>query len=859
MLFKSPFIRPAGSFLLFMLLPCFLMAQKIELSLDGDWQFRKVGDIEWLPATVPGTVHTDLLANGKIDDPYYRTNEDSLQWIDKADWEYQLEFELDEDFLNHDYLYLNCEGLDTYADVFVNDLYLIKANNMFRQWGLRMNRLLKPGTNTIRVYFHSPTIKGLIALHSNGYGYPAGNDQSEKGGLQEKKVSVFTRKAPYHYGWDWGPRLVTSGIWKPITLSAWNQASIANYFVETKKIKSNTALVDVGLEIKAYETGIYEIAIKIPDQPEASFTKTIELGIGVNNFRFKTEIKDPKLWWTNGLGEPYLYDIQYFLKKKDTVLDSAQHYFGIRTIEVVRDKDSIGQSFYFKLNGVPVFMKGANYIPNDVFVTRVSNADYEKVIGSAQQANMNMLRVWGGGIYEYDTFYELCDKYGIMVWQDFMFACSMYPGDDDFLKNIKAEAAEQVRRLKKYPCIALWCGNNEIDVAWAQYEENKGWGWKQQYDSLQRAEIWHAYDTVFHHILPQVVKENDNEKFYWPSSPMADYGELASYNTQKGDIHYWGVWHGEHRFEAFDEYIGRFMSEYGFQSFPEFSTVKKYTLPEDWDIESTVMAAHQRSGIGNLRIQQYMEWYLPVPEDFEGKLYMGQVLQAEAIKRAIEAHRGAMPHNMGTLYWQLNDCWPVASWSGMDYYKRWKAMHYFVKKAYQPILVRVYEKDGEITFQGVSDLLIDKAIELRYSLFNFEGKEILSKSEMVNLPANTSSILQSVPFTAILDGQLRKDVFLKIELVEKGTILADNYYFFTPGKDWSLPKTTIDIQVDKQQITLTSDQFAAYVFVDTQGKGHLSDNYFHLMPGEKKVIQFEGNAMGKELEKLIKVMSLGDF
>lgn len=860
MFFQSPVNRRFQTVIFCCLfLPVFLTAQKITIPLDGNWQFRKVGDPEWLPARVPGTVHTDLLSNGLIDDPFYRTNEDSLQWIDKADWEYQLEFELDEDFLNHDYLYLNCEGLDTYADVYVNDLYLIKANNMFRSWGLRMNRLLKQGSNTIRIYFHSPVIKGLMALHANGYGLPAGNDQSEKGGLQEKKVSVFSRKAPYHYGWDWGPRLVTSGIWKPITIDAWNQASIANYFVETQSIGDKKATIAIGMEVKAYETGLYEVEINIPDQPAASIKKTVELGIGVNNFRFKTTIDNPKLWWTNGLGEAHLYNIQYFLKKKEKVLDSVDHYFGIRTIEVVRENDALGQSFFFELNGVPVFMKGANYIPNDVFVTRVSNQDYERVIGSARDANMNMLRVWGGGIYEYDIFYELCDKNGILVWQDFMFACSMYPGGADFLKNVKEEAAEQVRRLKKYPCIALWCGNNEIDVAWAQYEEDRGWGWKQRYDSSQRAEIWHAYDTLFHEILPIVVKENDSEKFYWPSSPMADFGELASYNTQKGDIHYWGVWHGEHRFEEFDNHVGRFMSEYGFQSFPEFSSVKKYTQPEDWDIHSEVMAAHQRSGIGNLRIRQYMEWYLPVPDNFEGKLYMGQVLQAEAIKRAIEAHRGAIPQNMGSLYWQLNDCWPVASWSGMDYYKRWKAMHYFVKKAYRPVMVRVFEKDGKITFQGISDFLEDKQVELKYSLYHFDGSRIIQTSQKEILKANTSTLLESVPFTDLLDGHLRKDIFLKIELTENGEILTDNYYFFAPGKDWTLVKPEINLSVKNKTITLLSDQFAAYVFVDTQGKGHLTDNYFHLMPGEEKTIQYEGTESGKELEQLISVVSLGEF
>ncbi|MEZ4949140.1 MAG: glycoside hydrolase family 2 protein [Saprospiraceae bacterium] len=827
-------IKKTGLFITAIIYTLNCFSQKTTLNLNGEWKFRKVGDEKWMPATVPGTVHTDLYDNGVIENPFYRTNESKLQWIDKEDWEYQLEFELDEDFLEHDYLYLNCEGLDTYADVYVNDLYLLKTNNMFRSWGLRMNRLLKRGTNVIRVYFHSPAIRGLQALHANGYGLPASNDQSEVGGLQDKKVSIFTRKAPYHYGWDWGPRLVTSGIWKPITLTAWNKASLTDYYVQTQQIDKDKAKIEIGIDLKAYQTGLYDLKIDIPGAPEASMEKSVELGIGQNHFVFKTEVKNPKLWWSNGLGDPHLYEVKFILKKKETRLDSLHGRFGIRTIEVVRENDDLGQSFYFKLNGVPVFMKGANYIPNDVFVTRVSKSDYEKVLGSARNANMNMLRVWGGGIYEYDTFYKLCDEYGLLVWQDFMFACSMYPGDADFLKNVKAEAQEQVLRLKKYPCIALWCGNNEIDVAWAQYEEDRGWGWKQQYDSTQRAEIWQAYDTLFHHILADVVKSADPEKFYWPSSPMADFGELAGNKTQKGDIHYWGVWHGQERFEAFADNIGRFMSEYGFQSFPEFSSVKKYTIAEDWDIESEVMAAHQRSGIGNLRIRQYMEWYLPVPKDFEGQLYIGQVLQAEAIKSAIEAHRGAMPDNMGTLYWQLNDCWPVASWSGMDYYKRWKAMHYFVKKAYEPVMVRAYEKEGQVIFQGVSDLLEDKNVELRYSVSTFDGKLITGGVEKSKLGANTASLLKKVPFTQIIDDQARNNIYLKIELWSNGKPLADNIYFFSPGKDWNLSKVKINWKVDGKTISMESDKFAAYVYIDTQGKGHLSDNFFHLLPGEKR-------------------------
>ncbi|MCB9082031.1 MAG: glycoside hydrolase family 2 protein [Lewinellaceae bacterium] len=635
-----------------------------EISLNQHWQFRQVGDREWLPATVPGTVHTDLLANKKIEDPYYRTNERQLQWIDKTEWEYRTSFYVDTNLLKFDVLNLEFLGLDTYVDVYLNGTRIISADNFFIAWKKDIKPLVRLGDNNLRLHFLSPARKGIELLEAHGYGLPAGNDQSEVGEMGDQRVSVFIRKPGYHFGWDWGPRLVTSGIYRPVQLRAWSKVRLEDVYFHQDELSDTLAQLTAHAEITA--TTAQTVELLVWHGEELLGAQSFELAAGPNTLDLPFQIQNPRRWWTHDLGEPFRYALRAELRGEDKVLNSLTHQIGLRTVRIVQTPDAKGASFYVELNGRPIFAKGANYIPNDVFIPRTTPDQYEWAIFSTARANMNMLRVWGGGFYENDIFYDLCDEYGILVWQDFMFACSMYPGDPDFLRRVREEAEYNVKRLRNHPSIALWCGNNEIDIAWAQHKESRGWGWKQLYSPTQRKDIWRDYQAVFDELLPQVVDSLQPGTFYWPSSPFFKEGDHAGENTPEGDIHYWGVWHGEHPFDGYYENVGRFMSEYGFQSFPEFRTVKSYTVPGDWDIESEVMAAHQRSGIGNLRIRSYMEDHYQVPKRFDQQLYVGQVLQAEGIRMAIEAHRSAMPYCMGSLYWQLNDCWPVASWSGMD-------------------------------------------------------------------------------------------------------------------------------------------------------------------------------------------------
>ncbi len=830
--------------------------------INQGWQFRQVGETAWFPATVPGIVHTDLFNNKIIEDPFFRTNEKDLQWIDKADWEYKTIIKVDKKLLKRENIELVFKGLDTYAEVYLNDLLLLSADNMFREWRAECKSYLNEGENSLKILFRSAVKEDLPKLRQLGYQLPAVNDQSENGGLGDKKISIFARKAGYHYGWDWGPRFVTSGTWRKVYLESWDNAKIIDMYIKQKHISTEKASLSGVFQIQS--TGKHNATLSISDYEKLDNLGKAEtlLSPGLNTVILDFEIKNPKLWWTNGLGEAHLYKLIGRLNIGDNSIDETHTNIGIRTLKLIQKKDSLGRSFYFELNSVPVFMKGANYIPNDNFLPSVSAKEYEEVIQAAVDANMNMLRVWGGGIYENDIFYDLCDKYGILVWQDFMFACAMYPGDDAFVENVKNEAIQNVIRLRNHPCVALWCGNNEIDAAWG-YGTDGGWGWKERFSKEIQENIWNDYKKIFYDILPNTVKQYNNEIYYWPSSPMAGPNKRAFYEATSGDIHYWGVWHGKEPFESFKLKIGRFMSEYGFQSFPEFKTVKAYTIPEDWDIRSEVMNAHQRSGKGNELINTYMNWYYKNPKDFESFLYMSQVLQAEGLKTAIEAHRRKKPYCMGTLYWQLNDCWPVASWSSIDYYRRWKALHYFVKKAYNEILVSPTEDDGVFSIWIISDKLELVEAKLDLDLIDLSGNILFQKKITVSINANSSQCFFKKNTKELLSGIDKKNVVLIVKVSKDDKILSTNLHYFVPIKDIDLPvpKITKNIETSKNSyvIALNTDKLAKniYLHID-EYEGFFSDNYFDLIPGETTNIYYFTQEKITDFENKLKIISVVD-
>ena len=747
---------------------------------DG-WTFRQADKDEWLPATVPGCVHTDLLKNSKIEDPFYRLNEHNVQWIDKVNWEYKTSFNIDPDAINRDRIALDFKGLDTYADVFVNGTQVLSADNMFREWLVDIKPRVKEGPNELRILFRSPIAEGIKKYDANGYVIPvSSNDLAEIGQVEgNKMVSVYTRKAGYHFGWDWGPRLVSSGLWRPVYLTVWDDARIENLQLKQNSVLEKEATLTAIFEIEANADNQATITIE-NDGNELARTD-IKLIKGNSTYPVDFKIENPKLWWTNGLGEAHLYNIKGKLLIGKRITEKSER-IGIHTLELVRDKDEKGTSFYFKLNGVPVFMKGANYIPNDIFPARTTDEMYRKVIHTSKISNFNMLRVWGGGIYEYDRFYDLCDENGILVWQDFMFACAMFPGDEAFLNNVKAEATDNIKRLRNHPSIAMWCGNNEILAAWL------GWGWKKKEDASNQVnsdKIWKSYTDIFHHILPDAVAANDPGRSYWDSSPSSGMGIPA--DLVNGDEHYWGVWWGKEPFKNYATHIARFMSEYGFQSFPEMKTVRQYATPEDYDIFSEVMKSHQRSSIGNGTIEYYMLQDYKKPKDFVSFLYVNHVLQAEGIKFALEGHRRAAPYCMGSLFWQINDCWPVASWSSTDYYQRWKALQYFARKGFEPVLASPYTDKDSLKVDIINDHLAEIKGQLVIKVLDFEGKEIWKDMKDVTVPANSSNTFFEVNTAEFLKKVQANKQFLVVELLENGTVISNNTLYFKPIKDIYYP------------------------------------------------------------------------
>lgn len=811
-----------------------------------DWMFKACEEDQWLPAKVPGCVHTDLLRNGKIEHPFYGMNERDLQWIDKKDWEYETEFSISEEWLTLTHLDLVFDGLDTYADVYVNERHVLSTDNMFRVWKADVRQLVSAGINKLRVRFRSPVREDLPKLDKLGYSLPATNDQSDGGGLGDQKISVFARKAPYHYGWDWGPRFVTSGIWRAARLEGWSGYRITDVFIKNNVVTVSRASLTAVIELEC-DAG-YDGEIRLSTD-QGAWSRDVRLEPGTQIVELDVEITEPKLWWCRGLGDPHMYTFTAALIREDRSVCEKTIKTGIRTVKLMTQADKDGAAFYVELNGVPVFAKGANHIPNDSFVTEMTYERYRHEVATAAESNMNMLRVWGGGIYEDEAFYSLCDEYGILVWQDFMFACSMYPGDAAFLDNVRQEAEENVKRIRNHPCIALWCGNNEIDTAWSQYDENAGWKWKEEYNAEQRERLWEDYEQIFHRILPEAINAFAPGSAYWPSSPMQgiteDGNQHAFNKSTSGDIHYWGVWHSFEPFEKYNVHIGRFMSEYGFQSFPELKSVRTYAEEADLALESEVMLAHQRNPKGNQLIKQYMDLYFREPKDFPSFLYLSQVLQAEAMKTAIEAHRRKKPFCMGTLYWQMNDCWPVASWAGMDYYGRWKALQYYAKRSFQDVLLSIDGSvGGQIEFHVISDILIPLSGTLDIRLLSFCGEVLKQAPYPFTVEANSGVMVVSIDADVFLEGYDAKEVMIAARLEQDGQILDSKVHYLVPINQLKLEAPEIQVKEveggEGSQFVLETKRLAKQVWISSEAEGIFSDNYFDLLPGEPRTITFYG-------------------
>jgi len=829
-------------------------AQNAVLTLDHGWQFRQItstpqnAESGWLPATVPGDVHLDLLANKKIEDPFYRDNESKLQWIENASWEYRDSFDVTPTLLARSNVDLVFDGLDAAAQVYLNGSQVLNADDSFRVWRVSAKAYLHAGSNLLRIVFPSPIAAAQLV---------AALDPWQPRTKVEPKT--YIRKAAYEYGWDWGPRFVTSGIWRPVRIEAWDKARIADFAIRQRDVSKAVAHIDAEVEVEASSNSPAQISVEYAGSTApVTLSKLVVLHAGTNVIDIPIEIRQPKLWYPAGYGDQPLYEFSANVSIAGQTAEKRTAKIGLRSIVLDRHLDQWGRSFQLIVNGIPVFAKGADVIPFDSFPNRVTTANYRRILESARDANMNMIRHWGGGYYETDEFYQICDELGIMVWQDFMFGNDWQPGTYNFKLTIESEAEDQVRRLRNHPSIVVWCGNNET-------EEALGWAPRDQLPLEVKYQMWQDYLTEFSGILNRVVERLDAETPYWPSSPSSDYEELSS-KYQSGDAHLWDVWHGRVPFSTYETHNSRFVTEYGFQSFPEMKTIEAFTQPEDrTGIFTPVMLAHQKNNEGNAIIHDYLLKDYPEPKDFASFLYVSQVLQAEGIKIGAEHFRRSRPETMGSIFWQLNDCWPVASWSSIDYYGRWKALQYYARRFYAPILVSPHVEGSSVKVYIVSDKIGAQPATLRVRLMDFDGKVLLESNQNVSIDSLASKVYLDWSFAKLAQSGAADTsrVFVVADLTSANIQLSRNLTYLAPTKEVHLKPAQLAVDTTgangKYTIRITSPVLARSVYLSFGLlDASVSDNYFDLMPGETREITATSAASIDALKAQLHVISLTD-
>ncbi len=812
-------------------------------SLHRDWKFQQAGKPGWRTAQVPGCVHLDLRKHKQIPDPFWGDNERGLQWIEETDWNYRCEFTANPRLLQRDHIELVADGLDTLAIVRLNGREIARTENMFIGYRWNTAKLLRPGRNVLEIAFHNPL--AYILAHKTPDHFHEWNDRV--GG------SSVIRKEQCSFGWDWGPRFTTSGIYLPIRLEGWDGNRIESARVEQTHTAGKVALA-------------FKPALAVPGR--AKYRGTISFaGKGVAEFTgLKAEINHPKLWWPNGHGEQPLYDVTLELLDGARVIDRWQRKIGLRTIVLDRQKDKFGEAFRFVVNGRPIFAKGANWIPAHSFVSAAGHALYDDLLSSAVAANMNMLRVWGGGIYEKEEFYDLCDSKGLLVWQDFMFACALYPGDAKFLASCEQEAAYQVKRLAHRACLALWCGNNEIEQMPEQVVKTRA-----------RKK---AYETLFYRLLPRMVARHDGVTPYWPCSPHNPEGYEKGFNNPRaGDFHFWDVWHARKPVKRYEELVLRFCSEFGMQSYSSPEIAATYCRPEDFNVFGPEMENHQKNGAGNLIMVDYISRLYKFPKDYTTLAYLSQLNQAYCMKVGVEHFRRSMPCTMGALYWQLNDCWPVASWSSIEFGGRWKALHYAAKRFFAPALVSVHVPGDEIVgicnsvkstihdvhIHTVYDGLKDAAATLRWSLVHLEKGTLRRGTKSVALRYGQTIKQLTLDFAAEMEKHGAPSLYLRVELVVRGKVVSRQTVFLTAPRYVRLQKKPINIRVRaaKEPGKFTASFFSTAFHHNVQfhlpGLNYRADdNFFDLYSKEPLEVELtvDPKVTLKQIEKAIETTSL---
>jgi beta-mannosidase len=815
--------------------------------LHDNWVMKRIGGgtiasanmretvADCIPAKVPGSVYNDLLTHKKMADPFWRDNEDASFALMENDFEYNGVFIPPDALFQCDKVVLHFDGLDTLADIYLNGIFIGNAYNQHRIWEYDVSSVLKKGAkNELRVVFYSP----------NKFVRDAYKKVKTDGSYHCYDGFPQLRKAHCSFGWDWGPRLPDAGIWRPVKLAGIEGARVKSVYITQKHDKDTVTLrfnpvIETVRDVKT----AYEVIVTAPDGTRQVY----------GNSPGSVVIHQPELWWCNGFGKQPLYTAQVNLIDTESgkTLDCWERRIGLRTITVSREKDTWGESFAFELNGTRIFSMGADYIPEDSLFSRMSPQRTRQLLEYCVQSHFNTIRVWGGGFYPDDYFFDICDELGILVWQDFMFACAVYELTGDFEENIRAEIIDNVTRLRHHACLALWCGNNEMEDFVDQ------WMWVSTHK--QKAD----YIKMYEYIFPKLAREYDPDRFYWPSSPSSGGSFDKPNDPDRGDVHYWEVWHGNKPFSEYRKYFYRYLSEFGFQSFPSVKTIETFTEPEDRNIFSYIMEKHQRNDAANGKIMNYLSQYFLYPARFDTLVYASQLLQAEAIKYGVEHFRRNRGRCMGAVYWQLNDIWPVASWSSIDYFHRWKALQYYAKRFFAPLMISCHEEglltqDLNVNAQNkqyeksfhlcvANETREERKTEVRWEIRDNTARVLESGRETVTVKPLSSAWLSKMerpeldPFTQYLSYALYEND----RLVEESTVIFSVPKFFH-YKDPKLSYTAHD-----DTITVKAETYAKCVEIRNSAENIvLSDNYFDMNAGEKTVRILSGKPTGIKLRSV---------
>jgi beta-mannosidase len=804
--------------------------------LHDNWKMRRAGEKEYLPAQVPGSVYHDLLINKKMEDPFWRDNEDRAFALMEHDYEYVSVFRAGDQILECRRALLRCEGLDTLAELYLNGAPIGTADNMHRIWEFDVTRRLRKGENTLKVLFRSPVRFVREA------------DRKLRTGGAEQCLDGFPqlRKAHCMFGWDWGPRLPDAGIWRDISLLGVDAARIDGVYITQKHRKG---AVDLALRVQpeagSPKTGLsWIVSLTDPKGRTTRYEKSPK----------KITVNNPELWWPRGFGAQPLYTVTVVLCYKGREIDRWERRYGLRTMTMRVRKDKWGESFAHEVNGVPVFAMGADYIPEDSIFSRVTAERTRRLLEQCAAANFNTIRVWGGGYYPDDFFYDICDELGLIVWQDCMFACAVYELTEAFDKNIRAELIDNIKRIRHHASLGLWCGNNEMEM----FVDKMTWvsTLKQKAD----------YIKMYEYIFPRIFKDHDPQTFYWPASPSSGGSFDAPNDPDRGDVHYWEVWHGNKPFSDYRNYYFRYVSEFGFQSFPLSRTVESFTLPEDRNIFSYVMERHQRNNAANGKIMNYLYQTFLYPNGFDTVLYASQLLQAEAIKYGVEHFRRNRGRCMGAVYWQLNDIWPVASWSSIDYHFRWKALHYYAKRFFQPLMISCHEEglltqepnanhqpqvkekiEKSFRLSVANETMSDRSLTVKWEIRDRHAAVLKKKTVPVRVPALSSLWLDKVELPDIKpdDEYLSYHLYDGASLVSEGTVIFSLPKFF----HWVDPKLSCGAEGDA--VTVKAGAYAKSVEILNKNEDLiLSDNYFDMNGGTRTVRIVQGKPEGLRLRSV---------